>query len=172
MKIQKNLDGNLGGSLRSDVYTVYANYFVKYIQKGNDVYAITVQNEPLYAANNYPGMLMSAQEQSNFIGNYLDPALASAGIKTKIVTYDHNYDNIDYANSVCADKNAQKFVCGAGFHHYYGVESNILAFKTQNSAKEMWITEAGFGLWVGNSMQQFEQQMTRMIRTSRYWSKG
>ena len=89
MKTQKNLDGNLGGTLRSDVYKTYANYFVKYIQssqaKGNDIYAITVQNEPLYAAKNYPGMLMTSQEQSNFIGNYLGPALASAGIKTKIV---------------------------------------------------------------------------------------
>ena len=66
----------------------------------------------------------------------------------------------------------QKFVSGAGFHHYAGSESDILAFKTQNSAKEMWITEAGFGTWLGNNSQQFEQQMIRMIRTSRYWSKG
>ena len=51
-------------------------------------------------------------------------------------------------------------------------ESDILAFKTQKSAKEMWITEAGFGTWLGNNSQQFEQQMIRMIRTSRYWSKG
>ena len=178
MKTQKNLDGNLGGTLRSDVYKTYSNYFVKYIQssqaKGNDIYAITVQNEPLYAAYNYPGMFMSAQEQSNFIGNYLGPALASAGIKTKIVAYDHNFDNTGYAISVCADKNAQKFVSGAGFHHYGGTESDILVFKTQSSSKEIWITEAGFGNWegMGNNLEQFEKQMTLMIRTSRYWSKG
>ncbi len=115
---------------------------------------------------------MSAQEQSDFIGNYLGPALASAGIKTKIVAYDHNFDNTDYAISVCADKNAQKFVSGAGFHHYGGTESDILAFKTQSFAKEMWITEAGFGTWVGGNLQQFKNPMTLIIRTSRYWSKG
>ena len=176
MKTQKNLVGDLGGTLRTDAYHAYANYFVKYIQssraKGNDIYAITPLNEPLYAAVNYPGMLMTAQEQSNFIGNYLGPALASAGIKTKIVCYDHNFDNVDYALSVSGDENAKKFVSGAGFHHYGGFDAQMTTYKTRFSTNEMWITEAGFGTWVGSNLEQFKQQLLRLIRSSRYWSKG
>ena len=50
MKTQRN---SIGGNLRNDVYSVYAKYFVKYIQayqaQNIGIYAITVQNEPLYA---------------------------------------------------------------------------------------------------------------------------
>jgi glucosylceramidase len=169
---------SIGGSLRNDAYSVYAKYFVKYIQayqvQNIGIYAITVQNEPLYAPSNYPGMLMSNQEQADFIGNYLGPALARADLKTKIIAYDHNYDNINYAESVCNDQKANGFVTGAGFHHYVseGSEANILGFHAYDPTKEMWITEAGFGTWMGNNLNQFQNQMIRLIKTSRYWSKG
>ena len=71
MKTGKNLFGGSGGTLRAECYDVYADYFVKFLQayesKGSPVYAITPQNEPQYAPNSYPGMLMSAQNQIGFI---------------------------------------------------------------------------------------------------------
>ena len=178
MKTQKNLIGTLGGNLRPDVYETYADFFLNYIQayeeKGTSLYALTIQNEPLYAPDNYPGMHMSFEEQTDFIGNYLGPKLLKAGIKTKIVVYDHNYDNIDYAKNVCADQRANDYLSGAGFHHYTseGAEWNISTFKTSNPTKQIWITEAGFGDWMGDVYSQFQNQMVRLIKTSRFWSKG
>lgn len=175
MKTTKNL---VGGKLRKDAYSSYADYFIKYIQaykaKGNIIYAVTPQNEPLYVPWNYPGLSMSADEQKDFIGNYLGPKFKKAAIKTKIVAYDHNYDNIDYVSSVCADQNANNYISGAGFHHYVpeGTEWNITTFKASFPDKEMWITEAGFGTWMGNDLEQFQKQMVRLIKTTRYWSKG
>lgn len=75
MKTQKHLFGSRGGSLRKECYSAYADYFVKFIQgyknKGSPVYAITPQNEPQYAPASYPGMLMSTQEQIEFVRDHL-----------------------------------------------------------------------------------------------------
>ena len=92
----KTNNSYIGGSLQTQYYQAYANYFVKYIQKmkleGITVNAITIQNEPEYGGNN-PSMLMTAVEQTNFIKNNLGPAFQSANLNTKIVIFDHNCDN-------------------------------------------------------------------------------
>lgn len=198
MKTNRNL---IGGSLRRECYDVYAEYFLKYIQankqkgkktshyfytdrrcieritinnKGNDIYAITVQNEPKYSPANYPGMLMSAAEQTDFIANFLGPKLERANITSKIISYDHNYDDTDYPSQVTAG--AKKYVAGAGFHHYssYDMEDALLNYKSSADCNEkgIWMTECGFGTWMGSDVDQFQAQMKRLVLTSRYWSRG
>ena len=75
----------VGGSLQTQYYGVYANYFVKYIQlmkaEGITIDAITPQNEPLHGGNN-PSMVMTAEEQANFIKYSFGPAFKTAGITT------------------------------------------------------------------------------------------
>ena len=57
----------VGGSLKPEYYSVYAQYFVKYIQamraEGITIDAITPQNEPLHGGNN-PSMVMQPAEQA------------------------------------------------------------------------------------------------------------
>ena len=64
--------------LQPQYYSVYAQYFVKYIQamqaKGITIDAITPQNEPQHGGNN-PSMVMSATQQADFIKNHLGPSL-------------------------------------------------------------------------------------------------
>ena len=95
----KDNDSSKGGSLEPKYYAVYAKYFVQYIQemqgRGITIDAITPQNEPQHGGNN-PSMVMSAIQQADFIKNHLGPAFKAAGIKTKIVIWDHNCDNPDY----------------------------------------------------------------------------
>ena len=87
----KDNNNFIGGSLKPEYYGVYANYFVKYIQKmkqeGISITAITPQNEPLHPGNN-PSMFMSAQQQAVFIKNHLGPAFVSANLPTKIIIYE------------------------------------------------------------------------------------
>ena len=86
---------SIGGSLKTEYYQVYAEYFVKYIKEmkknGITIDAITPQNEPLHPGNN-PSMYMTAEQQRDFIKNNLGPAFRAANIATKIVLYDHNCD--------------------------------------------------------------------------------
>lgn len=38
--------------------------------------------------------------------------------------------------------------------------------------KDVWITEAGSGTWIGSNTNQFQDQMMHLIRSPRNWAKG
>jgi len=178
MRTNKHLFGG-GGTLRTACYDAYATYFLKFVQeyekKGTPVYAITVQNEPLYAPQNYPGMLMSDMEQIIFIRDYLGPKFQLGGIKTKIIAFDHNYDQqgFQYARNVLQNAGASRFIDGTGFHTYtYLNHPAMTDLHNLFPTKNVWITEAGTGLWVGNYNEQFADQMMHLIRSPRNWAKG
>lgn len=134
----------IGGSLKPEYFSVYAQYFVKYIQamkaEGINIYAITPQNEPLHDGNN-PSMYMSAADQKNFIKTHLGPAFQSAGITTKIIIYDHNCDRGDYPIEVLNDAAAKAFIDGSAFHLYAGDISTLSAVKAAHPDKNVYFTE-------------------------------
>lgn len=140
----KDNGNSVGGSLQPTFYSVYAQYFVKYIQQmkteGITIDAITPQNEPQHDGNN-PSMLMTAAQQADFIKNHLGPAFQSAGIATKIIVYDHNCDHPDYPLNVLNDAAARVFVDGSAFHLYAG---DIISLSTVHNAfpnKNVYFTE-------------------------------
>lgn len=140
----KDNNSFIGGSLQPQYYGVYAQYFVKYIQKmkseGITVNAITPQNEPLHPGNN-PSMLMSALQQAEFIKNNLGPAFQSANITTKIVIYDHNCDKPEYPIAVLNDANAKSFIDGSAFHLYAGDISALSTVHNSFPDKNIYFTE-------------------------------
>jgi O-glycosyl hydrolase len=81
----KSNDSLVQGSLRPEDYDAMARYFVKsvkaYEQAGVPIFAVTMQNEPLNIEADYPSMLMSASEQSAFLGSALGPAFRTAGME-------------------------------------------------------------------------------------------
>ena len=133
-----------GGKLKTEDYGAYADYFVKYIQamkvEGITVGAITIQNEPLNDKNT-PSMLMSADEEALFIKDNLGPALKAAGIRTKIILYDHNCDVPEYPLSILKDPQANPFVDGSGFHLYGGEISAMSAVHNAFPLKNLYFTE-------------------------------
>jgi glucosylceramidase len=133
-----------GGRLKAEYYAGYANYFVKYIQgmkaAGIRIAAITVQNEPLNDKNT-PSMLMSAEEESAFIRDHLGPAFAAAGIRTKIILYDHNCDVPEYAISILKDPAANQYVDGSGFHLYGGAIAAMSEVHDAFPQKNLYFTE-------------------------------
>ncbi|MCJ8208947.1 glucosylceramidase [Mucilaginibacter sp. RS28] len=144
----KSNNSSKGGNLLPKYYDVYARYFVKYIKamqaEGIAIDAITPQNEPLNPKNN-PSMVMEAGEEAAFIKTALGPAFKAAGIKTKIITYDHNCDRPDYPMDILKDPEAAKYVDGSAFHLYGG---KIDALSTVHDAypnKHVYFTEQ----WVG-----------------------
>lgn len=140
----KSNNSSIGGSLQTQYYSVYAAYFVKYIQamraNGITIDAVTVQNEPLYGGNN-PSMLMSATEEANFIKNNLGPAFQAASITTKIICYDHNCDRTDYPINVLNDAAAKPFVDGSAFHLYGGDISGLTLVHNAHPDRNVYFTE-------------------------------
>ena len=133
-----------GGRLKTEYYASYAKYFVKYIQEmkaaGIRIAAITVQNEPLNDKNT-PSMLMSAEEEGLFIKEHLGPAFTAAGIRTKIILYDHNCDVPEYAISILEDPAANRYVDGSGFHLYGGEIRAMSEVHEAFPRKNLYFTE-------------------------------
>ncbi len=171
----KNNRKSVGGSLLPEYYGVYAKYLVRYINdmktEGIPIDAITIQNEPLYGGNN-PSMVMQAEEQRDFISKHLGPAFKNAGIKTKIVLYDHNCDRPDYPTSILADNDAAQYVDGSAFHLYGGEITALTTVHDAYPAKNVYFTEQ----WVGGP-SKFAEDMrwyveNIIIGAPRNWSKN
>jgi glucosylceramidase len=163
-----------GGSLKPEYNGVYARYLAKYIQamsvEGIDIEAITVQNEPLHPGNN-PSLLMPAKEQAEFVKNHLGPTFQKAGIKTKIIIYDHNADRPDYPISILNDSEAKKYIDGSAFHLYGGEVSAISKVQQAHPDKNLYFTEQ----WIGapaNFAEDFKWHIRELIiGASRNWCK-
>ncbi|MBS1567611.1 MAG: glucosylceramidase, partial [Bacteroidetes bacterium] len=144
----KNNNSSIGGSLQTQYYGVYANYFVKYIQamkaQGIRIDAITPQNEPMNPNNN-PSMTMSATEEAAFIKNNLGPAFKAAGLDTKIIIFDHNCGNPEYPLAIINDAAALNYIDGTGFHLYGGDISALTTIHNAAPNKNVYFTEQ----WVG-----------------------
>lgn len=164
-----------GGSLRPEYYKAYALYFVKYIQgmadAGIPIDAITLQNEPENPYNT-PSMLMTAEEEANFIKNALGPAFSNAGIKTKIVVFDHNCDHPEYPISILNDPEARKYVDGSAFHLYIGEISALSKVHEAHPDKNIYFTEQ----WTsgeGNFAEDLRWHTKNLIvGATRNWSRN
>lgn len=140
----KDNKSSIGGHLLPEYYSVYAQYFVKYIQEmkkeGITIDAITPQNEPLHPGNN-PSLEMLAKDQADFIKNHLGPAFKNAGITTKIVIYDHNLDRLDYPISILQDPTVAQYVDGTAFHLYAGDINSMKGIHDTFPTKNLYFTE-------------------------------
>ncbi len=165
----------IGGSLEKRYFGVYADYLVKYIQamqqQGIQIDALTPQNEPLNPSNN-PSMYMSAEDQTEFIRDYLGPRFAQNNIDTKIICYDHNCDVPSYPLAVLADAGANKYVDGSAFHLYGGSITALSAVHNKYPDKNVYFTEQ----WVGGPSNFAEDLKWHIINliigASRNWSKN
>ena len=143
------------GRLRPSCYDDYAEYFVKWIQtmeaEGFDIYAVTMQNEPLNHGNSM-SLYMPWKDQLKFI-KILGPAIQKAGLDTKIMLFDHNYnyddksDQNNYPLNIYADPEAYKWAAGSAWHNYGGHVSELDEIYAANPEKGSWFTEASIGEW-------------------------
>lgn len=141
----KTNDSMNGGEMNTAHFPSLAQYFVKfaqaYQQRGIPIYAISVQNEPLYSTSNYPTESLPASDEADFIANHLGPAMANAGLSSvKIFGYEHNWDNTTYPETVLASS-AASYVAGTSFHCYAGDVGAQSQVRTAYPAKDIWFTE-------------------------------
>ena len=116
---------NHGGKIKDEYRTAWANYFCKYInsyeKEGIPIWGISVQNEPA-AKQSWDSCIYTAEEERDFIRDYLGPALESRNLlDKKVIIWDHNRDiMVERARTVLNDPEAEKYVWGTGFHWYNG----------------------------------------------------
>jgi glucosylceramidase len=162
------------GGLLPSSYAPLANYFVRYVKayEAADVpiYGITPQNEPLHLPHDYPGMDMMPQEQIAFVRDHLGPALRDAGLKQKVLVFDHNWDLIDYPITVLSDPRAAAFAAGIAIHCYGGSVTAQTELHNRFPTKDIWLTECSGGDW--QKGRPLEQQVRLIIGATRNWAKS
>jgi glucosylceramidase len=158
MKTNQSL---IGGRLIDEprIYAAYARYFVEFVRAyeraGVPVYAVTVQNEPQNRhPNGYPGMDVPVAQEAKLI-EALGPALHAAGLRTKILGYDHNWS--EHPNDIAStppgedpeteyptdllNSSAGGWIAGTAFHCYSGDPSRQTALRDAFPDKGIWFTE-------------------------------
>lgn len=112
-----------GGHLKIEFDQSWANFYIKFIQayaaKGIPIWGLTVQNEPM-AKQKWESCIYTAEEQRDFIKNFLGPTLQKAGMGSKkLICWDHNRDLLyQQASTILEDPAAAKYIWGIGFHWY------------------------------------------------------
>jgi glucosylceramidase len=124
----------------------------------------------LYETKNYPGTLMLAAQQKRLIGEYLGPALQKAGLKTKILAYDHNWDHPEYAIEVLEDARANPFVAGSALHCYGGDPRTQEQIHERFPNKGIWLTECSGGTWQQGNLLAVTARL--IIDSTRNWAKS
>lgn len=120
MKDNKNM--LQGGKLLPEFRQSWANYYVAYIQalekEKIPVWGLSVQNEPM-AKQTWESCIFTAEEERDFVKDFLGPTIKKQMPDKKIIFWDHNRDLMPNRASVMMnDKEAAQYIWGMGFHWY------------------------------------------------------
>jgi glucosylceramidase len=184
----------VGGRLIDDprVYQAYARYFVRFVQDyqraGVPIDALTLQNEPQNRTpSGYPGMDLRDDEEARLVVA-VGRELKRAGLRTKILGYDHNWAlhpndvgppddpaNPEYARSLLSDPGANRYLAGTAFHSYSGDPERQSALHDLFPSKDVYFTECS-GAQSGNPATTFPDTLhwhTRFLTVGavRNWAK-
>jgi glucosylceramidase len=174
MKTSRSL---ITGKLDPSAYPAFARYFLRTIEEfgraGVPVYALTIQNEPDFEPDSYPGMRMSAADRAAVIGGHLGPLLERRRIKTQILDWDHNWDKPQMPLGVLADARANRFVTGVAWHCYEGDVAAQSKVRDAYPDKDVWFTECSGGEW----QPKFDETLAWMTKSlvigaTRNWARG
>ncbi|QHE53652.1 glycoside hydrolase family 30 beta sandwich domain-containing protein [Pontibacillus sp. HMF3514] len=130
--MKTNNEMNNGGKLLPEYRSTWASYYSKYIkameEAGIPIWGVTVQNEP-EATQVWDSCRYSAEEERDFVRDYLGPTLEKEGLgDKKIVIWDHNRDiAYERAETVLSDPEAAKYIWGTGLHWYVSEEFENLS---------------------------------------------
>jgi glucosylceramidase len=165
------------GTLRSDAYAPFAEYFRRFIEayaaEGLPIYAITVQNEPHYEPDNYPGMRLDPTQRARFVGEHLGPLFERRGIPTRILEWDHNWDEPGSPLRMLGDSTARRYVSGVAWHCYGGDVSAQSVVRDAYPEKDVFFTECSGGDWApGFSDNLVWTVRNLIIGATRHWARG
>lgn len=173
----KTTGSMIGGTLRPDAYDAYAEYFRRFVQayaaEGVPVHLVSVVNEPHHEPSDYPGMRMTPAMRAAFIGRHLGPLFARAGITTRILEWDHNWDEPQSPLAVLADSAARRYVAGVAWHCYAGDVAAQSLVRDSFPDKDTYFTECSGGAWAPNFGDNLAWNVRHLIiGATRHWARG
>jgi glucosylceramidase len=163
----------LGGSLLPTMYTPFANYLVRFVQAysaaGIPIDYISLQNEPEYDQPGFPGMIMDAPTQIAVLRDYVLPRLSASGVTARVLVYDSNWDDRNYAPTVLADPTIQNStqVAGTAWHGYQPWPGIMTLVRDSFPNAGAYETEHS-GFWANDQVLADFPEITDVMRN---WGK-
>jgi glucosylceramidase len=130
-----------GGKLLPEFRQAWADYYIRFIKTyeamGIPIWGLTVQNEPM-ATQRWESCIFTAEEERDFIKQYLGPTLHKNGMAgKKLIAWDHNRDQIfQRASTILKDKEAAKYIWGIGYHWYETWTGSDMLFNNVKLVQE------------------------------------
>lgn len=138
--------GKLNDKYIQDLAKYYIRYLEEYKKEGIQLYAMTLQNEPLLEID-YPSCAMTGTQEAK-LAKAIKDELAKSTILTdqekdvKVWAFDHNFDGADaFMNDLFASEDGRNNVDGIAFHPYGGVPTTMGSMYNQYKDKTMHLTE-------------------------------
>ncbi|WP_373018111.1 glycoside hydrolase family 30 beta sandwich domain-containing protein [Muriicola sp.] len=140
-----------GGKLLPEYRETWALFFSKYLEaykeEGIDIWAFTVENEPLGNDYNWESMHFTPKEMTDFVTDYLGPQLEKDGHDVKVLGYDQNREHLqEWVDEMYRDDRARNYFDGTAIHWYastYEVFPDALQYAHQKAPDKYLIqTEA------------------------------
>lgn len=173
----KTTDSMIKGRLRPEAYGDFARYLVGYVEylraAGVPVAAITVQNEPHFEPANYPGMRMDPADRATFDRDDLGPLMQRRIPQTKLLDWDHNWDQPESPLAVLNDARAARYIHGVAWHCYAGDVAAQSVVRAAHPDKEVWFTECSGGEWApiwGKTLGWMAHNL--LIGATRNWARS
>jgi glucosylceramidase len=138
----------LGGAMRNHYFSVYAKYYLKFLQgyaaEGVPVQALTTQNEvDTDQDGRMPACIWPQEYEIHFVRDHLGPLLESSGMPVKIWFLDHNYNLWGRVVGSLEDDKLRKYVNAVAWHGYYGTPDMMSKAHDAYPDLEMHWTEGG-----------------------------
>ncbi len=173
----KSTDSLIQGTLREAAYGSFARYLARTVQgfaaEIGPIDYLSIQNEPDFEPDSYPGMRLSAAQRARIIGDHVGPEFARAGLKTRILDWDHNWDKPEHPLGVLADPAANRYVAGIAWHCYAGDVSAQTKVRDAYPDKDVFFTECSGGDWSGSWADSWSWTLrTLVIGAPRNWARG
>ncbi|MGW1838592.1 glycoside hydrolase family 30 protein [Streptomyces sp. NPDC002067] len=163
------------GRLRARYHGTYARYFVKYLQAyrahGVPVAYVSAQNEPTCCAG-LPSMRWTGAGLAHFTRDALLPALRGAGLRTKVLALDWNWDRYArFGAPVVGDPaiRGHPNFGGVAWHGYAGDVAEQSRVHDRHPRLAAFGTENSGGAWVAD---QHREDLRDLIAATRNWSSS
>jgi glucosylceramidase len=165
------------GKLVPQYYPAFANYLAKTVQafgrEGVPVSMLTIQNEPNFEPENYPGERVDPAQRAEIIGRHVGPTFRALGLRTQILDWDHNWDHPEMPLGVLADPVARQYVSGVAWHCYEGDVAAQSPVHDAHPDKDAWLTECSGGEWQPKYAEVLGWMTDKLIiGASNNWSRG
>jgi len=174
MKTNKSL---IQGQLEPRYYPAFAQYLARTVEafgrEGVPVAMLSIQNEPNFEPDSYPGMRVDPPQRAAIIGRHLGPLFKTRGIKTQILDWDHNWDHPEMPLAVLRDRQARQFIAGVAWHCYEGDVPAQTPVHDAFPRKDAWQTECSGGQWgpkFGETLGWMTDKL--IIGAANNWARG